>query len=223
MPILIPDNLPYTPRGIECLRFGARRGGDGIGCCAVDVIQGFGNPPDAICPQKPFYDGDSWAPVFYSGTSRQLCVGGENITNEQAFLAYLTHGSFTSEPEPDHAFIAILAKEQCEESSSGKKWLAILKREGFEWVGCTSNSVYGECHPNHIFMLIRSTHTHMEDSEIESLKRPPQIWDELPKPTETPEERYRYLCDIFRSYHTPATEEVTKAQTLLRVSSLENA
>lgn len=210
MPILIPDYLPYTPRGIECLRLGARRGGEGIGCCAMDVIQGFNNSPDAICPQQPHFNGDDWSPSFYPGSNQQLCVGGEGITNEQAFLSQITHGSFTPEPEPDHGFVAVLTGEQCS-SSNGKKWLAILKREGFEWVGCTSNSVYGEFHPNHVFMLLRNTHTSMEDEEIEQLKKPPSAWTELPEPSETPEERFKTLSAICGTSHTPATEATQEA------------
>jgi hypothetical protein len=204
MPITIPDDLPYTPSGIECLRLGARRGGEGIGCCAMDVIQGFNNDPDKICPQQPFFNGDSWAPEFYLGSDMQLCVGGDGITNEMAFMSHITHGSFSPDTEiaADHAFVAVLTDDQCN-SSIGKKWLAILKREGFEWKGCTSNSVYGEYHPNHIFMLIRSTHNNMEDSEIESLRLPPPIWEKLPAPTETPEERFATLLTIFGQAHTP--------------------
>lgn len=203
MPIIIPDNLPYTPRGIECLRLGARRGGEGIGCCAIDVIQGFNNSPDALCPQQPFFNGDDWSPEFYPGSDDQLCVGGGTVTNEQAFLSHITHGSFTPHPEADHGFIAVLTHDQVT-SGRGKQWLAILKREGFKWVGCSSNSVYSEKHPNHVFMLLRKTHKYMEEEEIEELNRPPSIWEELPEPTETPEERFDALAAICGQAHTPA-------------------
>ena len=209
MPIIIPDNLPYTPRGVECLRFGARRGGEGIGCCAVDVMQGFNNDPDAKCPQQPFFDGDSWFPVEHDDGG-QLCVGGDDITNEQVFLSYLTHGSFTPEPAADHGFIIILSGDQIH-SSVGQKWMKILKREGFEWVGCVSNSVYAECHPNHIFMLLRNTHNYMEDEEIESLQHPPEFWSALPEASQTPEERYRDLVYKWGTAHTRLEEEAELA------------
>lgn len=216
MPILIPDYLPYTPLGIECLRLGARRGGDGIGCCAMDVIQGFNNDPDKIRPQQPFYEGDSWSPLFYEGTDKQLCVGGEGITNEQAFLAYITHGSFTNEPAADHGFIAVLTDSQVQ-GETGKKWLRILKREGFKWVGAVSNSVYSEYHPNHVFMMLRSTLECMEADERERLKSPPEYWENLPEPTETPEERFYINSGEISKAHTPATEETAKAQLALRM------
>lgn len=219
MPILIPDDLPYTPSGIECLRLGARRGGEGIGCCAIDVLQGFNNPPESICPQQPHYNGDSWWPSFYPGTDDQLCIGGEGITNEQVFLAHLTHGSFTAQPEPDHGFIASLTDEQCN-SSIGKKWLEILKREGFVWVGATSNSVYDEYHPNHVFMLMRSTHINMGDEEIEELQQPPKAWNNIPEPTEMPEERFRTLSAIYQQAHTPATEATKAEQAKLRAPTI---
>lgn len=203
------NKMPYTSRGIECLRLGARRGGEGIGCCAVDIIQGFDNQPEDPCPQKPFFDADSWFPYSYQNQQEQLCVGGDKITNEDAFLAYLTHGSFTPYPEADHGFLAVLTGDQCN-SANGKKWLAILKREGFQWLGCTSNSVYSEYHPNHVFGLFRSTHDNMEDEEIESLKSPPKAWEQLPDPTETPEERFRSLCAEYEKAHTPATEATQK-------------
>lgn len=191
------NSLPYTPRGIECLRFGARIGGEGIGCCAIDVLQGFSNDPDAICPPKEAMNGDCWTP-------EGVCIGGEGVTNEMALLAYLYHGSFDPHTGyPDHGFIATLTLDQVN-SSVGKKWLAILKREGFEWVGAVSNSVYSEYHPNHVFMLLRNTHREMDDDEINSLKQPPKIWEELPAPGETPEERFATLEEIYTQAHTPA-------------------
>ncbi len=202
MPIIIPDNLPYTPRGIECLRFGARRGGEGIGCCAVDVFQGFNNDPDNVPPPIPFFDGDSWSPISHD-KGGQLCVGGSGITNEQVFLSYLTHGSFTNEPAPDHGFIAVLTHSQCS-SEIGNKWLKILKREGFKWSGCVSNSVYSEYHPNHVFMLLRNTHEYMGANEIEKLKNPPKGWESLPEPEENPEKRYQALSKICGEAHTAA-------------------
>lgn len=222
MPIIIPDNLPYTPRGIECLRLGARRGGEGIGCCAMDVIQGFNNSPDAICPQQPHFDGDGWSPSFHPDGKGQLCIGGEGITNEQAFLSHITHGSFTPEPEPDHGFVCVLTDSQCS-SSTGKKWLAILKREGFEWVGCTSNSVYAGYHPNHVFMLLRNTHEHMEDSELEQLKHPPKAWEELPEAAETPEERFSTLRAHIGEAHTSAAKAPEVAEEAAPVPYAVNA
>lgn len=217
MPITIDYNsLPYTPSGIECLRLGARRGGEGIGCCAIDVIQGFNNAPDAICPQQPFFNADEYRVEFYDNTSDQLCLGGEGITNEQVFLAQLTHGSFTPFPEPDHGFIVTMTENQIS-SSNGQKWLTILKREGFKWVGCVSNSVYGEYHPNHIFMLLRSTHENMDDDEIQELKSPPSFWESLPEPLENPEERFNTLRKSYKEAHTPATQE-TKEKVAKTIS-----
>lgn len=192
MPIIIPDDLPYTSPGIEVLRFGARRGGSGIGCCAVDVIQGFSNDPDAECPPIPVFDGDSYSPIMdYNGKQRHLTG-----TNEDVFLSYLTHGSFTLDHAPDHAFIAVLTHEQCE-SHAGIKWLKILHREGFKYIDTVSNSVYSEYHPNHIFMLVRNTNEYMEEQEIESLG-PPTAWREIekgcPKTRKEIESRYYDLC-----------------------------
>lgn len=202
MPIIIPDDLPYTPYGIECLRLGARRGGVGIGCCAVDVFQGFNNSPSAMCPPIPFFNGDCYSPEF-GDFYQQLAMHG---TNEQVFLAYLAHGSFTPYQEPDHAFIAVLTDSQCR-SETGKQWLRILKREGFEWKGCVNNSVYSEYHPNHIFMLIRNTREHLSEDELKELSQPPQAWEELGPPNQTPEERYVELCRTYTEAHIEYQEE----------------
>lgn len=218
MPIIIPDNLPYTAPGIECLRFGARRGGTGIGCCAVDVFQGFNNPPTAHCPPIPFFDGDSYTPIEHygeNGSEGQLHLSG---TNEDVFLSYLTHGSFTQEPEPDHAFIAILTDEQIRDGY-GKDWMRILKREGFKWVGATSNSVYSEYHPNHIFILIRKTGEYMNDGQIERLERPPQGWEEIPEPTKTPEQRFYELCEEVGCCFGPAPAEEAPESPPIPLSS----
>ena len=181
----IPDNLPYTPPGIECIRFGARRGAAGIGCCAVDIFQGFSRGPSETRPPIPMLQGDSRMPIADYGSGDITAIAG---TNEEVFLSYLYHGTMSEDMAQDHAFIAILTGEQLE-YSTGKDWLRILKREGFKWVGTTSNSVYGEFHPNHIFMLIRSTGEYMSDEEIMALSSPPTAWLEIEEPEETPEER----------------------------------
>ena len=194
MPEIIPDDLPYTPQGIECLRLGARRGGEGIGCCAVDVFQGFSNDPYDDRPPIPMLEGDSRHPIIagYPDMRQRTIVG----TNEEVFLTYLKIGTMSSAPVEDHAFIAVITGEQIR-SSTGKKWLKILKREGFEWAGCTSNSVYSEYHPNHIFMMIRSTGEYMDEDEILQLKKPPSAWLELEEPSSTPEERFTEIVPKF--------------------------
>ncbi len=201
MPEFIPDNLPYTPPGIECLRLGARRGGDGIGCCAIDVFQGFSHPPDAIRPDVLFRQGDTRSPVTAYPENDVAFVTG---TNEDHFLSYLKHGTMDIESQADHAFFAVLTDEQVNHST-GREWLKILKREGFVWVGATSNSVYSEYHPNHIFMLIRSTTEYMDDDEIMALKEPPQYWKELEEPEKTPAQRFYELSASIR--YAPAPEE----------------
>lgn len=201
MPEFIPDSLPYTPPGIECLRLGARRGGDGIGCCAIDVFQGFSHPPSAERPDVLFRQGDSRQPVIDYSTGKAAFITG---TNEDHFLSYLKHGTMDTEAQPDHAFFAVLTDEQINHST-GREWLKILKREGFVWVGATSNSVYSEYHPNHIFMLIRSTMEHMEDDEIMALAEPPQYWQELEEPKESPADRFHQLSESIK--YGPAPEE----------------
>lgn len=195
MPIIIPDDLPYTPEGIECLRLGARRGGQGIGCCAIDVFQGFSNDPSSIRPDLPFYNGDDMTP----------CLNGEGHvhmsgTNEEVFCAYLAHGSFTPYPEADHAFIATLTDEQLE-SDTGRAWLAILKREGFKWVASVNNSVYSDYHVNHIFIMTRSVGADDYEYEAQDLLSPPPIWEQIPEATETPEERYQEHCRTYKQAH----------------------
>lgn len=185
MPIVIPDDLPYSPPGIECLRFGARRGGTGIGCCAVDIFQGFSRDPSDTRPDIILRQGDTWNYLNNYGEDGVKAVSG---TNEEVFLSYLYHGTMDYSKASDHAFLAILTDEQIN-SSTGRRWLEILKREGFVWVGATSNSVYCEYHPNHIFMMIRSTREYMDDGEIMALKEPPEYWKGLAEPEETPEER----------------------------------
>lgn len=194
MPEVIPDDLPYTPQGIECLRLGARRGGEGIGCCAIDVFQGFSNDPSSLRPPIPMFEGDSRQPISVGyPDQRQKTVEG---TNEEVFLTYLKIGTMSSDPTEDHAFLAVITGEQLY-SSTGRAWLKILKREGFEWVGCTSNSVYSEYHPNHIFMMIRSTGEYMDEDEIAQLKKPPSAWLELEEPSSTPAERFEEIVPKF--------------------------
>lgn len=215
MPEVIPDGLPYTPQGIECLRLGARRGGEGIGCCAIDVFQGFSNHPAEERPPIPMVEGDSRRAITagYPDMRQKTVIG----TNEEVFLTYLKIGTMSSCPTEDHAFIAVITGEQIE-SCTGREWLKILKREGFEWVGCTSNSVYSEYHPNHIFMLIRSAGEYMDEDEILQLKKPPSAWLELEEPSSTPEKRFEEIVPKFGVLEeAEETSEEISAPTTLSV------
>lgn len=194
--IKIPDNLPYSSPSIECIRFGGRRGNIGIGCCAVDLIQGFNNPPSQIGRETPFYDGDTQSPANYGGGQLHICG-----TNEQMLLAYLTHGTFSAEPQSDHAFIAVMSQEQVD-SQIGKEWLKILYREGFDYIATVNNSVYEEYHPVHIFMMIRTAGGYLDGEE---LCAPPE-WEKLKEQKrETPEERFSTLLGIYQQAHEERT------------------
>lgn len=178
------SKMPYTPPTVECLRFGGRVGGKGIGCCAIDIFQGFSNDPDAEA-YVPLNNGDSpHLPVMRQGSQAYL-----GPTNKDVFLGYLRLGTFDSMDLPNHAFFCAISESQLN-SRTTEKWLEIFKENGFEFLRAVDNSVYlngdGDPSPVYIFALFRN----IGDSKIDDPFEPPEFWKTLPEPSESDEERW---------------------------------
>jgi hypothetical protein len=164
---------------MECLRFGSSIPGGYWGCCAVDIMQNFKVDPDAPASIQ-ITSGDGGGACLKDG---QLAFAGP--TYRDIFNARLRIGTFGKADMPNHAFIAVLTAWQLNEVH-GKKWLAILKEAGFEFVRTVSNSVYGgqsllsgeptDHSPNHIFMLVRN----IGSGAIKDPFTPPKEWTDLP-------------------------------------------
>lgn len=188
---------------MECIRLGARTGGRNIGCCAVDVFQGFDTDPNALIPEtvkQQMFQGDRGEPLLKDGHTVFL-----GPTYRDAFLQRLVYSTFDLRPLPDHIFIACMADRQVT-GHFGKQWLALLKEHGFEYVRTVSNSVYTHSsvppnsddpsvyqhqypHPLHMFMLVRN----ISASRVPNTFAPPESWQALANPTTTPEERWHNL------------------------------
>lgn len=145
---------------MEFLRFGSSIPGSYWGCCAVDIIQNFKQDPDAPASIQ-LVSGDGGMPLTdAAGGSRFL-----GMTEHEVFKARLRINTFNLGDKPNHTFFAILTASQIS-YDPGKKWLAILKEEGFEFVRAIDNSVYtgaslgeigeGSPHINYIFALYRN-------------------------------------------------------------------
>lgn len=122
--------------------------------------------------------GDSSSPIT---EGRESLFAGP--TYEDIFWQRIRSGTFDTRDMPNHAFIAILTKNQIA-NSLGKKWLAILKKAGFEFVRTVSNSVYAgssvggeptDHYPNYIFMLVRN----VGNGAIKDQFTPPKEWTKL--------------------------------------------
>jgi len=167
---------------MEFLRFGSSIPGSYWGCCAVDIIQDFKQDPDAKASIQ-LVMGDSGQPIVKGGG---FVFAGP--TYRDIFKQRMRFGTFDSRDMPNHGFIAILTSHQVSSCPYGKKWLAILKEEGFEFIRAVSNSVYtgqkltGETpysvssHPNYIFGLFRN----IGDGSITNPYKAPKAWSDLP-------------------------------------------
>jgi len=189
--------MAYSASKIEFLRFGSQHGGEGIGCCAVDVIQGFVNDPDAPASVK-LYHGDRDSPT---GSALTVTVNDKTEfaylgkTNREVFHNFIRIGTFGTRDMPDHTFFAVFSDSQMSDRN-GKAWLEILKAEGFEFIRTVGNSVYtgsevplepaakGHPHKNHIFGLFRNISSDAVDNPF----APPRAWIDIPEPTMTPHE-----------------------------------
>lgn len=116
---------------MEFLRFGSSIPGSYWGCCACCIIQKFNVDPDQKASIE-LVDGDGGHPLgdrYFGKTYREI------------FESRIITGTFNDSEMPNHIFLAILTAKQLR-NANGKKWLAILKENGFEFIRTTDNSVY---------------------------------------------------------------------------------
>lgn len=207
---------------MEFLRFGSSIPGSYWGCCAVDIIQNFKQDPDAPASIQ-LVSGDGGMPLTdAAGGSRFL-----GMTEHEVFKARLRINTFNLGDKPNHTFFAILTASQIS-YDPGKKWLAILKEEGFEFVRAIDNSVYtgaslgeigeGSPHINYIFALYRN----IGKGAIKDPFQPPAAWVELDtagphlvnEPWRYLEEHQREsLVEDARSYHKIRWEAIGPVKT----------
>lgn len=204
--------MAYSASKIECLRFAAGKGGEGIGCCAIDLFQGFVNDPDAKAAVR-LNHGDTGSPltIYKDGKCVEAWLGP---TNRDIFLQYLRIGTFDTQEMPNRMFLAAMTDEQME-SSYGQEWMRILKEQGFQFIAKVDNSVYSgqdvgeqiepvsvepDCsccegyyeegsepaHPVYLFGLFRNIGTTRVDDPFKA----PQFWEDLPAPTKTDMDRW---------------------------------
>lgn len=159
---------------MEFLRFGSSLPGSYWGCCACDIIQNFKvDPDDKACIQLVDGDGGNNLGKFAGPTYRDI------------FNQRIRFGTFGTQDMPNHAFIAILTEWQIN-GDLGKKWLAILRETGFEFIRTVNNSVYSGAslgspeaevndNDNHIFALIRN----IGNNALSDPFTPPKAWTDL--------------------------------------------
>lgn len=167
---------------MEFLRFGSSIPGMYWGCCAVDIAQYFKVDPDAKASIQ-VVTGDSGTGCVVPGTNELAFLG---TTYREIFWNRLKINTFNTGEKPNHAFFAILTRQQLA-GDIGKKWLAILKEAGFEFIRTTSNAVYtgqgvradvkdtGNEHPNYIFGLFLN----IGSGNIRDPFAPPKEWTDL--------------------------------------------
>lgn len=163
---------------MEFLRFGSSIPGSYYGCCCADIIQCFDSDPDGKASIE-LVDGDGGYPLG------DKFLG---LTHRDVFLQRLRIGTFSNNDMPNHAFFAILTGYQIT-TTNGRKWLALLKENGFEFLRTVDNSVYTgkgllgqngknrtSSHPNYVFALFRN----IGRGSVPNPFTPPEEWTDLP-------------------------------------------
>lgn len=162
---------------MEFVRFGGTIPGEYHGCCAVDVIQNFKEDPDTPASIQ-LVEGDSGSGITNNG---ELAFLGPTLRD--IFWNRLRISTFGMSDHPNKAFLAVLEESQLH-NNPGKKWLALLKEAGFEFIRRIDNSVYtgstlggkGSPHTNYLFGLFRN----IGNGFIEDPFTPPKAWTDLP-------------------------------------------
>lgn len=186
---------------MEFLRFGSSIPGAYHGCCAFDIIQQFGQDPDEPASIQ-LVCGDGGQPLtrYDNVTGSKVLFLGK--TWKEIFLARLRIGTFGQGDLRCHGFLAVLTEDQLQ-TKVGKKWLAILKENGFEFVRAVHNSVYSSRrHPNYLFALFRN----IGGPSLNDPFAPPKEWTDLPECTATQQE----VWDKIGRPHFFTEEELTR-------------
>ncbi len=164
---------------MEFRRFGSIISGTYWGCCAICIIQNFNVDPDAAASMQQVH-GDSGSPV---GSPTKYA----GKTYREMFETLIRTGTFSTRDMPNHAFLASLTSSQCN-NPNGKKWLEILKANGFEFIRAVNNSVGSgsDLNPDpvkrtgggavYIFGLFRNIGVGALKNPFE----PPKAWSDLP-------------------------------------------
>lgn len=162
---------------MEFVRFGGTIPGEYHGCCAVDVIQNFQQDPDTPASIQ-LVDGDGGYGLTKDG---ELAFLGPTLRD--IFWNRLRISTFGLSDHPNKAFLAVLEESQLHHDP-GRKWLALLKEAGFEFIRRIDNSVYtgsklggkGSPHTNYLFGLFRN----IGNGHIKNPFEPPKAWTDLP-------------------------------------------
>lgn len=169
---------------MEFLRFGSSIPGGYWGCCAVCIIQNFKYDPSEKASIQ-LVSGDGGNPMLGKDSQQQFA----GPTYEDVFKTRLRIGTFSNGDMPNHVFLAVLTESQIR-GGVGKKWLSILKREGFEFIRTTDNSVYTgdkveskfetkrSSHKNYVFGLFRN----IGQGLVTDPFTPPTEWTDLEDP-----------------------------------------
>jgi hypothetical protein len=198
---------------MEFLRFGSSIPGTYWGCCAADIIQNFNVDPDTKSSIQ-LVSGDGGGGITHPKGGFMYA----GPTYRDIFLQRLRIGTFNTREMPNHAFFVMLSRTQID-SATGKKWLAILKAEGFEFVRTVNNSVWNK--DNYVFALFRN----VGPNAVKDQFTPPAAWTDLPdvvpEPWRSLPDTKKLTADIAAAqkpfyYKLPnnaflSEEEVTKA------------
>jgi hypothetical protein len=160
---------------MEFRRFGSNITGSYWGCCAICIIQNFKVDPDSPASIQMVH-GDSGA-----------SIGGKYAgkTYREMFSTLIRTGTFNTNDMPNHIFLASLTQSQLR-GDIGRKWLAILKENGFEFIRASDNSVSsgpnlndgdrtGSHNPVYLFGLFRN----IGSRAIANPFLPPKEWTDL--------------------------------------------
>lgn len=184
---------------MEFLRFGSSIPGRYWGCCACCIIQNFDFDPDEPAAIE-LVEGDGGTPLqLYNAETDSYNPAYAGMTYREIFETRIRIGTFSLNEMPNHAFFAIMTDWQlCQ--SYGRKWLEILKANGFEFIRTVDNSVYSgssllsgnpsSAHPNYIFGLIRN----IGRGAIVDPFTPPKQWLDIKGP-EGMEEAHEFIKD----------------------------
>lgn len=161
---------------MEFLRFGSSIPGEYWGCCAVDIIQNFKQDPDTKASIQ-LVSGDGGG-----GLTKGKEYAFLGPTLRDIFWNRLRISTFGLQDHPNKAFLAVLEESQLH-NDPGRKWLALLKEAGFEFIRRLDNSVYtgsslggkGSPHTNYLFGLFRN----IGNGYIENPFEPPKAWTDL--------------------------------------------
>lgn len=151
-------------------------------CCGASIITSFSSRPEAAFSYKRKVGGSGFDSYEKDENGRPIV----EKTHGEQFVEDSNSATFSSQRYPagtiqskDRAWMLIISDAQLR-LPSGPAWLALFKKEGYEFVRAWRNSYHGNGPGSILYLFVKVSNKSGAEPDLDHLK-PPKGWDNLEK------------------------------------------